>query len=263
MSFIIVDDGSVLEKAFSLVSVICLINIEGKACNVKKKILIGIYIAMLLFCGKLAFNYIYNAAAIYCYHQNDDLVSMKPLLVCNWSEPYIAHYNQGNVYYESEHFEDAITSYERALALRPPEEKECAIRINLALAMIGTMDEDYEAPQHVDTSLEILRRARDILLEKDCATESGDGHSETAEQLKEEIEAWMEQLELQSETEPEENKETEEAKEQEEEDDTFEKDVKKALKEKQSKANQERRESLDYYEDINKDINFDSDGYIW
>lgn len=87
-----------------------------------------------------------------------------------------------------------------------PEEKECAIRINLALAMIGTMDEDYEAPQHVDTSLEILRRARDILLEKDCATESGDGHSETAEQLKEEIEAWMEQLDQQSETEPEENK---------------------------------------------------------
>lgn len=236
---------------------------EGKACNVKRKILTGIYVIMLLICGKLAFNYIYNAIVIYRYHQYDYTVNVKPLLVFNWSEPYIVHYNQGNLYYKNDGFEDAIASYERALELNPPEEKECAIRINLALAMLGMMDEDYAAPEHMDTSLEILRGARDVLLEKGCAAENGDGHSETAEQLKEEIEALIEQLEQQSETEPEESEKTEEEKKQEEAEDAFEDDVKKALQEKQSKANQERRESLDYYEDIDKDFNFDSDGYIW
>ena len=229
----------------------------------KKKILIGIYIVMLLICGKLIFNYIYNAIVIYRYHQYDYSVNVKPLLIFNWSESYIAHYNQGNIYYKNDSFENAITSYKRALKLHPPEEKECAIRINLALAMLGTMDENYSAPENVDTSLEILRGARDVLLENGCATENGDGHSEAAEQLKEEIEALIEQLEQQSEDEPEESGETEEENETEEAEDAFENDVKKTLQEKQSKANQQRKESLDYYEEFNKDYNFDADGYIW
>ena len=37
----------------------------------KKKILIGIYIVMILVCGKLAFNYIYNGIVTYSYHQEN------------------------------------------------------------------------------------------------------------------------------------------------------------------------------------------------
>lgn len=229
----------------------------------KKKILIGIYIVMVLLCGKLAFNYIYNAFVIYRYHQYDYSVNVKPLLVLNWSEPYIAYYNQGNVCYKNDSFEDAIASYERALELHPPEEKECAIRINLALAMLETMEEDYSAPEYVDISLEILRGAREILLENGCASENGDGHSETAERLKKEIEALIEQLKQQPESETEESGETGQEEQQKETEDAFEEDVKKALQEKQSKANQERKESLDYYEELNRDFNFGSDGYIW
>lgn len=233
----------------------------------KKKILIGIYIVMLLICGKLTFNYIYNAIAIYRYHQYDYSVNVKPLMIFNWSEPCIAHYNQGNLYYENDSFEDAITSYERALKLHPSKEKECAIRINLALAMLGTMAEDYSASENVDTSLEILNGARDVLLEKGCATENGTGHSETAEQLKEEIEAMMKQLEQPPENDPEKNEETKEENKTEDEqkkaEDAFEDDVKKTLQEKQSKANQQRKESLDDYEEFDKDYNFDTDGYIW
>lgn len=231
----------------------------------KKKILIGIYIVMILVCGKLAFNYIYNGIVTYSYHQENYSVNMKPLLMFNWSEPYIAHYNQGNIYYKNGQFEDAITSYIKALELRPSEDKECAIRINLALAMLGTMEEDYAAPENVDVSLEILKGAKDVLLENGCATESGDGHSEAAEQLKEEIEAIIEQLEQPKESESQESEEDaeEEKKQQEAEEDAFEEDVKKALQEKQSEANQERSEAMDYYEDMDKDYNFDSDGYIW
>ena len=225
----------------------------------------------MLICGKLAFNYIYNAIVIYRYHQNDNSITVKPLLTFNWSEPYIAYYNQGNVYYKDDSFVDAIASYEKALELNPPEKKECSIRINLALAMLGTMAEDYSASENVDTSLQILKEAREILLEKECATENGDGHSKTAEQLKEEIEALMKQLEQQSaeseETEEneenEENEETEEEKKQKEAEDAFEEDVKKKLQESQSKANQERKESLDYYEDFDEEYNFDIEEDIW
>ena len=229
----------------------------------KKRILISIYIVMLLICGKLAFNYIYNGIVTYCYHQDNYSVSVKPLLIFNWSEPYISHFNQGNIYYKKNCFEDAIASYKKALELHPPKEKECAIRINLALAMLGTMAEDYAAPENVDTSLEILKGARDVLLEDGCATESGDGHSETAEQLKKEIEALLEQLKQNLPTASEESGKTEDEKQQAAAEDAFEDDVKKTLQEKQSKANQERKEYIDFYEDIDKDYNFDSDGYIW
>lgn len=238
---------------------------EGKACNVKKKILIGIYIVMLLICSKLAFNFIYNGIVVAAYHQYNYSVTMKPLLIFNWSEPYIAHYNQGNIYYQNYSFEDAILSYGEALEANPPKEKECDIRINLALAMLGTMEEDYTAPENVETSLEILLGAKEVLLENDCATENGDGHNSTAEQLKEEIEAMIAELQQQSETQQKENSNEEGEKEenQQTQEDEFEEDVKKALQEQQSEANQERREALEYYEELEKDYNFDSDGYIW
>lgn len=231
----------------------------------KKKILVGIYILMLLFCAKLAFNFIYNTVVIYRYHQYDYAVTMKPLLTLNWNQPYIAHYNQGNIYYENHSYEDAILAYKEALSMNPPEEKECAIRINLALAMLGTMEEDYASYENVDTSLEILTGARTVLLEEGCATENGDGHSKMAEQLKEEIEAMIRQLEQQSGTETDEEKDTNKhnGEKQEEPEDTFEDDVKKTLQEKQSKANKERKESMEYYEELEKNYNFDDNGYIW
>lgn len=235
----------------------------------KKRILTGIYIVLLLVCFELVFNYVYNAIVIYRYNQSDYSSGTEPLTVFNWNEPYVVYYNQGNIYYKNESYADAIESYEKALELNPPKEKECSIRINLALAMLATMEEDYAAPDNVEASLEILRAAQDVLLEEDCATEAGDGHSETAEQLKEEIEAMIEQLEQQqSEPEPEDGKESEDEKktdstEEQTEEDAFEEDVKKAIQEKQSKANRERQQNLDYYEDFDKDFNFDSDGYIW
>lgn len=234
----------------------------------KKKILIGIYIVILLICGKLAFNYIYNAIVLYRYNQSDYSINVNPLLTFNLSEPYVAHYNQGNIYYKEDRFVDAIASYEKALELNPPEEKECAIRINLALAMLGTMGEEYATPENADTSLQILKEAREVLLEKECATENGNGHSNTAEQLKEEIEALIEKLE-QQETGgegTEESKETEKDEETEEEqkqkEDAFEEDVKKTLQEQQSKANQERKKSLEFYKGI-EEYNFDIEGNIW
>ena len=81
--------------------------------------------------------------------------------------------------------------------------------------------------------------------------------------LKKEIEALLEQLKQNLPTASEESGKTEDEKQQAAAEDAFEDDVKKTLQEKQSKANQERKEYIDFYEDIDKDYNFDSDGYIW
>lgn len=233
----------------------------------KKRIFIGIYIIMLLICMKLAFNLIYSSIVNYRYHKGEYEVTMKPLLAFNWNEPYVAHYNQGNIYYKKANYEDAILQYKEALSHSMPQEKECSVRINLALAVIGTLPEDYDSYENIETSLETLLSAREILLEKECATETGDGHSKEAEQLKEEIDAMIRQLKQQSESENEketqEGEGSEEEKEKKEPEDSYEADVKKTLQERQSKANRERNETMEWQEETKADYNFDLDGYIW
>lgn len=234
-----------------------------------KKIFIGVYVILLLVCGNLVFNFIYNSVVVYAYNHTDYKVSMSPILMFNWSEPYIAHYNQGNLYYKDGSYAEAVDSYYKALEYDMPQERECSVRINIALALLKTLGDDYAAPDNVENSLQTLYAARDVLLEEDCATETGDGHSETAEKLKEEIEAIIKQLEEQQQSQEEQNSEQNEEEnkqkqeEQQKKEDAFEEDVKKAIQERKAKANKERQESLQYYEETELDYNFDIDGQIW
>lgn len=238
----------------------------------KKAIFITIYCMLVIGCMVLVFNYGYNAYLIHRYNQKDYSVDAKPLTVFNWTEDYVAYYNQGNVYYQQGDYLNAIDAYERALEANPPEEKECSIRINIALAMIATIGDLYKDPAYADDVLTVLYEARDVLLENGCATESGDGHSATAEKLKEEIEALIKEIEKQQkesqssdESDDQNNGKDEKTNttEVETEEDTYEKDVKKAIQEKQSKANQERQAGLEFYENLDDGYNFDSDGRIW
>ena len=232
----------------------------------KKKFMTGIYIVMVLITCKLVFNYFYNAAIIHEYNNYNYSENVEPLLICNWFQPYIVHYNNGNIKYQNGNYEDAIAEYQKALKLHPSQKKECSIRINLALAMIAALGEDYNEPDNVENSIAVLKEARAVLLAEDCATEDGTGHSETAEQLKDEIDAMIRALENpeEAESEPENGDEDEQKeKEQKEAEENFEQDVKKTLQERQSESNQERKESLDYYDSFERDYNFDYDGYIW
>lgn len=229
----------------------------------KKKVIIGICIVVLLVCCKHAFTFGYNEFLISRYNHDNFSVSAKPLTVMNWFQSYIAHYNKGNIHYQNEEFEDAISEYGKALEKSMPQEKECSVRINYALALIGTLAEDYAAEANREDSIEILKTAREVLMEEECATEDGDGHSETAEKLKTEIDDMLRELEdkKQEEAEPEESEQEKEKQKQEE--DAHEQEVKEKLQEKQSGANQERKESLDYFETFDYEFNFDADGYIW
>ena len=234
-----------------------------------KKVIVCVYILMFLVGGKLAFDYCYNEMVIDDYNNEEYSSDMEAMKVCNYVEEYIAYYNQGNLNYQNGLFSEAITEYEKALECKIPEGEECDVRINLALSKIKTLPEDYASQENVQSTIETLTEARDVLLVDDCATAEGDGHSETAEKLKKEIEDLIEQLKKQSsseeETEEESESEEEESSESEEEttdSSAYEEEIKNQLKEQLEDAYNERTEQLDWYENMDE-INFDANGRVW
>ena len=119
------------------------------------------------------------------------------LLVMNVPESYLPYYNLGNVSYKNGDYNGAIAYYTEALQLHPPKERECDIRINLALSMVYTIDFNHlDSEDKVSTALIILYKARDILTEKGCAADKPeDAHNATAQKLKEDIDKLIDMLE--------------------------------------------------------------------
>lgn len=233
-----------------------------------KKIFIGIYAILVLICATIIFNFIYNALIVFQYNRGDYSGSVRAIQVANWTQPYIAYYNEGNLEYQKGNYQNAMDYYNKALKYDMPEEKECSVRINIALTWVASTGDNYAAPENVEYSLQALYQARAVLLNEDCATEDGTGHSADAQKLKDEIDEIIKELEEQQSSSEEKDSEQdgeESNKEQEnqEDSDAFEEDVKKAIEEKKAKANKERQEGLQYYEEIEQDYNFDSDGMIW
>lgn len=228
----------------------------------KKKIIACIYILILVVCFKPVFNYFYNQSMVK-YDEEGYLVNAKPLLFMNFYQPYIAHYNNGNCYYHEKDYQAAIDEYQAALRANPPKKKECSVRINLALAMIKQLGDDYAEPDKVQDSIATLEEARKILLEDDCATELGDGHSETAEELKLEIEKILEELKKQQNNEENPSEDDKKEDEQNNADDEYENNLKEELQQQQSEAYQERQEQMQFYEEMDMEYNWDYGEVIW
>ena len=212
----------------------------------------------------------YNENLISKYNKQVYSTSTAPLFVFNFFEPYIAHYNAGNIYYKNGEYSNAIKEYQKALEKKSPKFKECRIRINLALSMIGQIGEDYDAPENIEATIDQLKEARSVLLNNGCATEDGDGHSGTAEKLKEEIDELIKELENQKgsgsssdEDEEDDDDEKEDKKQEQKENDTKEADIKEKLQEQQAGSYLERESEIQSTEDFNMDINLDYDGVIW
>ena len=130
-------------------------------------------------------------------YANEDYNSLneEKLLKFNFPESYIPYYNIGNAAYKRGDYTSAISYYTEALKNFPPEKRECLIRINLALSMCNTIDfYNLNSQEKIDTALFVLYKARDVLLEKGCASDDGQGHNADAQQLKEDIDRMIEQL---------------------------------------------------------------------
>ncbi len=116
-------------------------------------------------------------------------------------EGYIPWYNLGNAAAARGDLASAEQDYAKALEYGPADGRECPIRINYALAVLGEVsDEDYEAALQGDaekkaSAVQHLRNARGILTEQGCAGASDDsGHNAKAEQLKKEIDEYLKKL---------------------------------------------------------------------
>ena len=161
-----------------------------------KKTIIYIYVILIVLLLFFLFRYIVNERFISLYE--DGKYDEKDILVLsflNINESYIYHYNLGNLYYKNGEYNKAIEEYEKALELKPSEEKECDIRVNLALAKLQEIEDDYDlSDSKIEETLDILDDARDILLENDCATNDNDGHDDDAQNLKNDIDDFEDSL---------------------------------------------------------------------
>lgn len=171
-----------------------------EGCKVKKKQIIllvaGIFLSLLL--GKLLFNFIHNENLIKKVAKgNYETTDNGIIYTGNIFEPYIAHYNNGNVYYKRGEYERAMSEYQKALKGWPPKYKECKIRINLVLALLNRYDWSGETIVDAEALLEDLKLGRAILLEDGCATDFNDGHDVDAQTLKNDIDKLIEELEQQ------------------------------------------------------------------
>ncbi len=122
------------------------------------------------------------------------------LIYVETGENYVAPYNVGNVKYLNGDYENAAQYFYYALGKEHPEEKDCLIRINLALSLLRSYPfetMDRQDPDEVAEALDVLRTARQFLTENGCADEASDsfnGHSKDAEKLKRDIDDMIREL---------------------------------------------------------------------
>lgn len=156
-----------------------------------KKIIWSILAVLLL---GLTVTFISNEITIVNY--NKGVYKENKLAVLEFMQPYVSHYNNGNIGFKRENYNEAIVEYEKALKSGVPKKKECLVRINMALAMIETIDFENGS---AEDAIKTLNDARDTLTEKGCADDKNSGHNSDAQQLKNDIDKLIEEIENSSE----------------------------------------------------------------
>ena len=134
------------------------------------------------------------------------------LSVFDKPDGYVIWYNIGNYYYENGDYREAEDAYLKAIECGIPYEKECPVKINLALCKLAQLDEDewdafFDCSDSGDLNAQsrkvekTLLEARDILTEDECAHEDDEnGHDEQAQLLKDEIDELLEESNLEDES---------------------------------------------------------------
>ena len=100
-----------------------------------------------------------------------------------WKEPY----NLGTNYLRQRKYPEAIEQFDKALTHVIPDDSECEVRINKALAMTLPIKEELVTDRNLDEVITKLEEAEQVLLEKGFAAEDGNGDYEDAQQLYDDI----------------------------------------------------------------------------
>ncbi|MCR4688160.1 MAG: tetratricopeptide repeat protein [Saccharofermentans sp.] len=150
-----------------------------------KRVAIAAWTLLAIVLAVLLLSYYSNHNAIQRY--NHGHYEQNQLGFLGVTQPYVNHFNRGNVYYQLEDYDRAITEYKQALISQPDETYDCRIRVNYALALVTPLDLENLEEDDIDEILEILDEARTILMENGCADDENTGHYRPAQILKNEI----------------------------------------------------------------------------
>jgi len=157
-----------------------------------KKIAIAVWILTATCLGILGLNYYGNKKLIDNY--GEGIYRQNELGFLGFTQPYINHYNRGNIFYQLGDYEKAQQEYQLAVNLLPGEPYDCKIRVNYALSYVTPIDVESITKDNYEDTIEICEEAKKILTEHDCATEDNDGHYYAAQKLYNEICAFEQQL---------------------------------------------------------------------
>lgn len=165
-----------------------------------KKIAIAVWILTAVFLGILVLNYFSNRKMIENY--DSGVYQQNEFGFLGFTQPYINHFNKGNVFYQLGDYQKAKEEYQLALNLRPADPYDCKIRVNYALSYVTPIDVKSINEDNYKDVIEICETAKSILAEKDCATANNDGHYYAAQKLYNEINEFIESLKNQYENPP-------------------------------------------------------------
>ncbi|MCR5383947.1 MAG: tetratricopeptide repeat protein [Saccharofermentans sp.] len=165
-----------------------------------KKITIAVWLLTATFLGILVINYFGNRKMIRNFDNGN--YQQNELGFLGFTQPYINHFNKGNVFYKLGDYQKAKQEYQLALNLKPQDPYDCKIRVNYALSYVTPIDVKSINEDNYKDIIEICETAKSILAENDCATANNDGHYYAAQKLYNEINDFIESLKNQYENPP-------------------------------------------------------------
>ena len=157
-----------------------------------KKITIAIWFVTALLLAILLVNYYSNRQFIKNY--DSGVYQENELGFLGFTQPYIDHFNKGNLYFRLRNHTKAKQQYQQALNLKPEDPYDCKIRVNYALAYVEPINVKKITKDNYQDTIKICETAKSILAENKCATEDNKGHYYAAQKLYNEINAFIEEL---------------------------------------------------------------------
>lgn len=156
-------------------------NIALQRSKAAKIVAVTCSATMFLIAIKFLTTFILNEIFINKYENGEyDAAPIEVIMLMNFPEGYIAHYNLGNSHYKNGAMEAAEEEYLKALET-VPSEKVCDVRLNLGLTMVAMIDKNS------DKLREELEMITETLLEDGCADKNGNGKHDSAQKLYDEI----------------------------------------------------------------------------
>lgn len=162
----------------------------------KKTLLFMLWFLAFGFALILVINFANNEKLIKKY--NEGVYEQNKYTWMGFTEPYIAHYNRAEIYYQKGEYELAIAEYEKSLE-GPfiPKSRTCDARVNIVLCNLNITDFTYYeySNDEINRLINDLRALEQPILEDGCANEDGEsGHDAEAQQLYNDIEEYIDYL---------------------------------------------------------------------